>query len=440
MPSTLEMKDSTSVVSLTSQVCIPFSVIYLRDFTPNDGTTGGAADAADPLLDITSLKRDIEQFKTLGINTIRVYTVDNSKSHDEAMKLLDDAGIYLALDANTPKYSLNRATEASLHASYNDVYLQNVFATVDAFAEYSNLLLFFSGNEVINEKNNTIAAPYIKAVTRDMKQYISNRHDRLIPVGYSSADIAENIEQQALYFNCGTDDERSDFFAFNDYSWCDPSSFTISGWDKKVETYQDYSIPLFLSEFGCITNRRDWGEIAALYSTNMTAVYSGGLVYEYSLEENGFGLVDIQSNGELEILSDLTRLAAAYKKTPNPSGDGGATTTSSTASQCPPESDDWAVSSTLLPSIPEPAKKFMTSGAGTGPGLAGEGSQWMGTPSESDASPGSGQASVTPSGAASTSTGSTGAASSSLYGGAEVSWKIVGLVGASMVVGAGLLF
>ena len=75
-------------------------------------------------------------FKKLGINTIRIYTVDNSKNHDEAMEMLDEAGIYLALDANTPKYSLNREDITSLHASYNDVYLQSVFATVEAFKDY----------------------------------------------------------------------------------------------------------------------------------------------------------------------------------------------------------------------------------------------------------------------------------------------------------------
>ena len=161
-----------------------------------------------------SLRRDVANFQELGINTIRIYTIDNSKNHDEAMALLDQAGIYLALDANTPQYSLNRADLASLHASYNDVYLQSVFATIDQFSGYNNLLLFFSGNEVINARNNTNAAPYIKAVTRDMKQYISGHADRQIPVGYSSADVAENIESQALYFACGEDEwARSDFFA-----------------------------------------------------------------------------------------------------------------------------------------------------------------------------------------------------------------------------------
>lgn len=101
---------------------------------------GGAADAADPLLDLQALRRDIARFKELGINTIRIYTIDNSENHDEAMALLDEAGIYLALDANTPEYSLNRESLASLHASYNDVYLQSVFATIDAFAGYSTKL------------------------------------------------------------------------------------------------------------------------------------------------------------------------------------------------------------------------------------------------------------------------------------------------------------
>lgn len=98
---------------------------------------GGAADAQDPMLDLDTFRNDVEAFKELGINTIRIYTIDNSANHDEAMKLLDDAGIYLSLDVNTPKASLNRENIDSLHASYNDVYLQSVFATVDAFAGYS---------------------------------------------------------------------------------------------------------------------------------------------------------------------------------------------------------------------------------------------------------------------------------------------------------------
>ena len=158
------------------------------------------------------------------------------------MNALAAAGIYLVLDVNSPLYSLNRQDPAP---SYNDVYLQSVFATIDAFAKYSNTLAFFSGNEVINNTvESTSTAPYIKAVTRDMKQYIGDRKYRAIPVGYSAADVDTNRYETAEYLNCGTDDERSDFFAFNDYSWCDPSSYQISGWDQKVALFSNYSLPL----------------------------------------------------------------------------------------------------------------------------------------------------------------------------------------------------
>lgn len=331
-----------------------------------------------------SLRRDVENFKELGINTIRIYTIDNSKNHDEAMALLDEAGIYLALDANSPAYSLNREDIESLHQSYNDVYLQSVFATIDQFSGYNNLLAFFSGNEVINARNNTNAAPYIKAVTRDMRIYISKQADRQIPVGYSSADVAENIESQALYFACGQDEwARSDFFAFNDYSWCDPSSFTESGWDQKVQTYSDYSLPLFLSEFGCITNTRQWNEIAALYSTKMSGVYSGGLAYEYTLEANGYGLVEQSGNG-VTPNADFERLKRAYANTQNPTGDGGARS-NTRVPKCPPRTREWNVDTELLPEMPTNAQKYMENGAGKGPGLGGDdSSQWMGTPSETD--------------------------------------------------------
>lgn len=347
---------------------------------------GGASANEDPIADTAVCLRDIEKFKELGINTLRVYSVDNSRSHDECMKALADAGIYLALDVNTPYYSLNRLDEPSIIRSYNDVYLQSVFATVEAFAKYDNTLLFFSANEVINDNRTSFAAPYVKAVTRDIRAYIKARGLRAIPVGYSAADVEENRFQMAEYMNCGPDDVRSDFFAFNDYSWCDPSSFQISGWDRKTKQYSSYGIPLFLSEFGCNKNTRVFGEVAALYSSQMTGVYSGGLVYEYTQEEANYGLVTVSGSTVTE-RPDFTALRSAYLNTTNPSGDGGYRSTGG-ASTCPPQAmPAWVVNSTDLPKIPEPAKKFFTAGAGAGPGNKGTtGSQNSGTASAGTAS------------------------------------------------------
>jgi len=365
---------------------------YMRgiDYQP-----GGSSANLDPLSDTTVCQRDIKKFQELGVNTIRVYAVDNSKDHTQCMQALNDAGIYLVLDVNNPLYSINRAKPAP---SYNEVYLQSVFAVIDEFQKYDNTLAFFSGNEVINhDAGSTQAAPYVKAVTRDMRQYIRNRSYRTIPVGYSAADVSDNRMQSAHYFNCGTDDERSDFFAFNDYSWCSPSSFTESGWNVKVQNFTGYGLPIFLSEWGCTTNGRDFSELSALMSSDMTGVYSGGLMYEYSNEENNYGVVDLKKNPISE-LPEFAKLASAMSKYPAPSGNGGAASTTNSVA-CPTTDSVWDLGTwgqTALPAIPSGAMKYMTAGAGRGPGLNGDGSQNSGEDVHTTASAGSGAPTTSP--------------------------------------------
>jgi hypothetical protein len=421
-PQPLEARDSVTSVTVKGNAFFKGSDrFYIRgvDYQP-----GGSSKLEDPLAEPSVCKRDIAKFTDLGLNTVRVYSVDNSKNHDECMNALADAGIFVVLDVNTPKYSLNRADPK---ASYNNVYLQNVFATVEMFAAYPNTLAFFSGNEVINDGPSSQAAPYVKAVTRDIRQFLRSRGLRAVPVGYSAvseplyhrtsnfikltdscdqADIDTNRIQMAEFMNCGTEDERSDFFAFNDYSWCDPSSFTQSGWSQKVKLFEGYGIPLFLSEYGCNTNKRQFQEVSSLYSTQMTSVYSGGLVYEYSNEASNYGLVTITGSSASE-RPDYSALKEAYAKTPNPSGDAGYNQTGG-ASGCPaPQLPNWNVPNDDLPSIPEPAKAYLGNGPGKGKGFSGPGSQNAGVRSSGTATPGSGSATATS--AASTGSGSASA-------------------------------
>ncbi|KAM0198260.1 hypothetical protein ACHAPA_009122 [Fusarium lateritium] len=341
---------------------------YLRgiDYQP-----GGAAANEDPLADPKVCKRDIKYFKELGVNVIRVYAVDNQGDHDECMKALADAGIYLVLDVNNPKYSLNRATPGP---SYNAAYIQSVFATVEMFAQYDNTLAFFSGNEVMNdEKDTDKSAPYVKAITRDMRNYLKARKLRKVPVGYSAADVSSNRMQTAHYMNCGSDDVRSDFFAFNDYSWCN-SDFETSGWDVKVKNFTDYGIPIFLSEYGCIKNRpRKFEEMEPMMGKEMSSVYSGGLMYEYSLEDNDYGIVEIKS-GKVTTDKEFDLFKSALEKYPMPTGTGGAAKTSHGV-ECPKSESVWQVDPSYLPEMPAQAEKYMKDGAGKGPGIEGKGSQ-----------------------------------------------------------------
>ena len=322
------------------------------------------------------------------------------------MSALAAAGIYLALDVNTPKYSINQAEPAP---SYNAEYLQSVFATIDAFASYSNTLLFFSGNEVINSVATTSSAPYVKAVTRDMKHYISARKYRSIPVGYSAADVDTLIYQSADFLNCGDDaTARSDFFAYNDYSWCDPSSYEGSTWKAKADYFSNYSIPLFFSEYGCVKSTRNFEEIATLYGSEMTPSYSGGLVYEYSKEGTAapadlYGLVQINGDSVTE-LTDFNTLASALSKTPSPTGSGGYRPSGSPAI-CPAQDSNWNVTTgDELPVFPSGAATYLKNGAGKAPGLSGSGSQNSGPASVAFASGSSVAATATATSASTSST------------------------------------
>jgi hypothetical protein len=347
---------------------------YIRgvDYQPrNNGTL------VDPLADESICLRDVEYFKELGLNTVRVYTVDNSLDHSTCMEALDQAGIYLILDVNTPEASISRYAPA---CSYNARYLQSILSTVDVFAKYDNVLGFFAGNEVINDmENTTAAAPYVKAVVRDMKQYMRAQNYRAIPVGYSAADVTSNVYQTAAYFNCGNDeDARIDMLGVNDYSWCGASSFVTSGYKNKVTKYTGYSLPIFFSEYGCNTvgDSRAFSEVGTIYSKQMTGVFSGGLVYEYSEEDNNYGLVELDENGNATTLPDFDNLRNELNATSDPTGDGGYAASNSISS-CPTfEAGVWEVANETLPELPSAASIFFKSGAGEPLGTDIGDTQW----------------------------------------------------------------
>nr|POE88288.1 1,3-beta-glucanosyltransferase gel1 [Quercus suber] len=417
---------------------------YIRgiDYQP-----GGSSDATDPLADYSICSRDIPYFQQLGLNTIRVYTVDNSKNHDQCMSALADAGIYLALDVNTPNYSINRGSATAAATSYNPTYLQSIFATIDAFAGYSNTLLFFSGNEVINDGATTVAAPYVKAVTRDMKQYISERGYRSIPVGYSAADVAENQYLMAQYMACGDTESQGEFYAINNYEWCDPSSFSGSGWQALVAQYSNYSQPLFMSEYGCITNTRTFAETAALYQPDMTSVFSGGLVYEYSEEGNHYGVMTISGSTVTPVGDQFSDLKNELASVSNPT-DGGNYSTTSVVQTCPDQGDNWDTSpftGSALPAMPSGAVAYLKNGAGTGPGLSGDGSQDASGGSTATASSGAGAPSTTYGSGASAATSamatsSTAAAAPARLAPADLSIFAVAAVALMGVAGGAALF
>lgn len=171
----------------------------------------------------------------------------------------------------------------------------------------------------------------------------------------------------------------------------------------------------------------------------MTSLYSGGLVYEYSEEGSGYGLVTISGTSVTE-KDDFSALQSAFSNTASPSGDGGYNSTGG-ANGCPAKSTTWNFDGDGLPAIPDKAAAMMKSGAGSGPGLKGAGSQDAGAGSTGTASAGSGvaQATGTSSSGASTSSGAKKSGASALSPMDVRPFLISGVVVISSFFGALLL-
>jgi hypothetical protein len=153
-------------------------------------------------------------FQKLGINTIRVYSVDPALDHDECMTLLAEAGIYLVLDVNTPLAN-EHLNNQEPWTTYNPYYLEHIFSVIEVFSGYANTLAYLCGNEVVFEKVSAKTSPnYLKAVVRDMKGYIERHVSRVIPVGYSNADDLDFRVSLAKYLECGPEG-YIDFFGVN---------------------------------------------------------------------------------------------------------------------------------------------------------------------------------------------------------------------------------
>lgn len=312
-------KASVSRSSVSSEISRIPRLLRNADNFWNSYQPGGSSAVntnSDPLTDPTACKRDAALMQMLGINTIRVYNVQPSLNHDECASIFDEAGIYMILDVNSPlpNGALNRAAPWT---TYDYLYFQQVFGVIEAFKNFDNVLGFFAGNEVINQAATWLAPAYVRAVVRDMKDYIAKNAPRAIPVGYSAADVRPILTDTAHYFECdlqNSTNSRIDFFGLNSYSWCGGATYQSSGYNVLTEDFSNATVPVFFSEYGCnaVTPRR-FSEVQALYGKQMDQVFSGGLVYEWTQEANNYGLVKINGD-KVTLLIDYDNLEKQFNK------------------------------------------------------------------------------------------------------------------------------
>ncbi|KAK1975531.1 glycolipid anchored surface protein [Colletotrichum cereale] len=320
-------------------------VAYQRHIRHNNMSS----DCRDPLADetIEDLKLSMPLLKELGINTLFIYIIDPTKSHDQAMRMLASAGIYVLACLSSPQSCIHRNSPLQ---SYTPALLHDCFAAVDCLAAYPNTLGVIVANEVINTAASTRAASVIRAVTRDVKSYMALaaelKGQRVLPVGLSSAKILNFFLEEFRYFTGGGPSEALGFFCFNEYSWAGTSSMEMSAYDRTLEWLAESHVPVFFSEYGAKTSSqaRPFQETLAIYSPEMSRVYSGACVYEFFYGPNRYGLVEKKPDGTLKPLQDFRNLKRNLEPSPPPETVDEWASSEFTAARrpgLPPQSSSW---------------------------------------------------------------------------------------------------
>jgi hypothetical protein len=226
------------------------------------------------------------------------------------MSAFERAGIYVILDMRTSTFFLSRK-DPEWTRTQRDGFAQ----VMDAFQKYDNLLGFFAATEVINDANTTESAAYVKAAIADMKAYRDLMQYRSIPIGYSMADVASLRVLQQDYFNCGDESSSADFVGTNMYAWCGNSSMSASGYDQLYDELDGYSIPYFLSENGCRSDKenRDFDDQVVILGPEMDDRLSGNIIYTWANNNaTNFGLVSYENQedgtGTMQTLQDYSNL------------------------------------------------------------------------------------------------------------------------------------
>ncbi|KAF1839537.1 beta-1-3-glucanosyltransferas-like protein [Decorospora gaudefroyi] len=329
-------------------------VAYQQNYSPN-GTASADGTYSDPLADGDACRRDIPYLKQIYTNVLRVYAIDPTKDHDDCMAQLASADIYVISDLGEPGTSIesnNPEWDVTLYQRYTGV--------IDALSKYKNVIGFIAGNENVSADNQTAAAAFVKAAVRDSKGYISSQDYRsTLGVGYATADVPSR-DQIAHYFACEPGNEGTktsiDFWGYNVYSWCGDSTYSASSYGERVDFFSDYPVPVFFAEYGCNQGLSDgptsrpFTEVTVLYG-NMTDVFSGGIVYEWFMnEENEYGLVSLSDNdASVSPYPDFTSLQSQLASATPTITQRSEYTPSNSAPACPSVGGTWLAQASPLP-------------------------------------------------------------------------------------------
>ncbi|KAH9853090.1 Glucanosyltransferase-domain-containing protein [Lenzites betulinus] len=305
----------------------------------------------DPLIDSAACARDLPFLQQLGVNTIRVYSVNSSLNHDDCMSALSGAGIYTIIDLALPLNGSIDRNQPTWTVNLLDEYIN----TINAFSKYDNVLAYNVGNEVITAPAGTGAAAFIKAAARDVRAYLNSISSSAL-VGYAAIDGDDSwVVPLANYLACDTTNANSgstaiDIFGLNNYEFCGDAS--ASAYNGKNGDFAGYELPAYFSEFGCVSSPpRLWTEVPIIFSEPMSDIWSGAVAFSYFAAQSSagsFGMVTVDGS-TVTPNDDFGRLKNQYGNLTLPTTPSKSDAGTSEFPSCPAQNSTWLASTTLPP-------------------------------------------------------------------------------------------
>lgn len=225
------------------------------------GAEPQTTDYYDLFTDPDQCTRDIHLMVALGINLVRVYDIESTVDHAPCMTLFQQAQIYVIVSL---QYVANSTEEGG---GWSNLQYSWATAIIDIFQSYTNVLGFLvADGDTFSDIMPNDNLLYIKAAVRDVKGYIRWNNYRDIPVGTT---LAYEINEYQLG-------------AVGEF-WCDSISTELAGFKNVTSAFESMGVPLFFSEYACgnIPSPFSGNLVGITYSPNVSAVWSGGITYQW---------------------------------------------------------------------------------------------------------------------------------------------------------------
>jgi len=280
---------------------------------------------------------------------VRLYNINPDIDHSKFMEAAASFGLYVIIPLTRKDWGFLPAfaapdcytKEIEGYGNIGVNLLTSGKLIVKQFSKYNNTLLFTIANEmVVNDKNGYSAFPCVKAFTRDIHRYQAScsSNMRRVPLIYSGQDVGAPTRYEiGDYLTCELDsvDDAVDAYGVNVYSWCDESypdqdgkdNFQYSPYLSFKKDFQHYSKPVLFTEFGCnqgafktkcpYKGGRKWTQVKAIIE-EMGEVLSGAIAFEFSMEQNEFGLAltpgFLEGQDSLHLLDNYYALQKEFHK------------------------------------------------------------------------------------------------------------------------------